>query len=87
MMFEPLASVRHVEVTDTRTRVDFSHCIKKLVDEYYPDAKKIVLVMDNLNIHSIASLYEGYEPAQAFGKEVRNISHAKTRQLAKHGRN
>ena len=65
MMVEPLAGVRHVEVTDTRTRVDFAHCMKKLVDEYYPDAKKIVLVMDNLNIHSIASLYEAYEPAEA----------------------
>ena len=65
MMFEPLAGVRHVEVTDSRTRVDFTHCIRKLVDEYYPDAKKIVLVIDNLNIHSIASLYEAYEPAEA----------------------
>ena len=65
MMFEPLAGQRHVVVTDTRKRTDFAHCIKLLVDEYYPDCEKIVLVMDNLNTHSIASLYTTFVPAEA----------------------
>ena len=45
-----------MEVTEHRRRDDWAHCIKDLVDVHYPDAKKIVLVMDNLNIHSPASL-------------------------------
>lgn len=65
MMFEPLAAKRFVEVTDTRTRVDFAHCIKVLVDIRYPYAEKIQLVMDNLNTHSIASLYQAFPPAEA----------------------
>ena len=65
MMFEPLAAKRFVEVTNTRTRVDFAHCIKELVDIHYPHAEKILLVMDNLNTHSIASLYQAFPPAQA----------------------
>lgn len=65
MMFEPLAGQRHVVVTDTRKRTDFAHCIKLLVDEYYPDCEKIVLVMDNLNTHSAASLYTAFAPAEA----------------------
>jgi hypothetical protein len=65
MMFEPLKARRHVKVTDTRTRKDFAECIRELVDVYYPDAEKIVLVMDNLNTHSVGSLYEAFEPAEA----------------------
>lgn len=65
MMFEPLTGKRHVEVTGRRTRKDFAGCVRMLVDEKYPRAKKIVLVMDNLNTHNIASLYEAYEPAEA----------------------
>lgn len=65
MLFEPLAGWRHVEVTDRRTKIDFAHIIKKLVDELDPDAEKIVLVMDNLNTHKIASLYEAFAPAEA----------------------
>lgn len=65
MMFEPLTGKRHVEVTGRRTRKDFARCVRMLVDEMYPQAKKIVLVMDNLNTHNIASLYEAYEPAEA----------------------
>ena len=57
MMFEPLAAKRVVNVTQTRTRVDFAHCIKELSDIHYPHAEKIIAVMDNLNTHSIASLY------------------------------
>lgn len=65
MMFEPLATKRFVKVTDTRTRVDFAHCIKELVDTHYPYAEKILLVMDNLNTHSIASLYQAFPPTEA----------------------
>ena len=52
-------------VTDTRTRVDFAHCLRDLSDRYYPHAEKILLVMDNLNTHSFASLYEAFEPQEA----------------------
>ena len=63
--FEPLAGQRLVEVTDQRTRIDFAHFVKKLVDEHYPTAKTIVLVMDNLNTHDKTSLYEAFEPEEA----------------------
>lgn len=65
MLFEPLAGWRHVEVTDRRTKVDFAHVVKKLIDELDPDAEKIVLVMDNLNTHKVGSLYEAFEPNEA----------------------
>jgi hypothetical protein len=65
MMFEPLKARRHVKVTDTRTRKDFAECIRKLVDIYYADAEKVILVMDNLNTHSVGSLYEAFDPAEA----------------------
>lgn len=65
MLFEPLAGWRHVEVTERRTKIDFALVVKKLVDELDPDAEKIVLVMDNLNTHKIASLYEAFAPAEA----------------------
>ena len=65
MMFEPLAAKRHVKVTDTRTRVDFAHCVKELVDVHYPHAEKVLLVMDNLNTHSTASLYQAFPPEEA----------------------
>ena len=59
MMFEPLTGWRHVEVTDHRTAVDWAHQIKFLVDVRHRDAEKIILVEDNLNTHSPASLYMG----------------------------
>ena len=65
MMFEPLTGQRHVAVSQTRTRKDFAHCVKQLVDEYYPNSSKVVLVMDHLNTHAISSLYEAYEPEEA----------------------
>lgn len=65
MRFEPLAGRRRVKVTERRTKIDFAHVIRELVDDDYPDAETIVLVMDNLNIHKIASLYEAFEPAEA----------------------
>jgi hypothetical protein len=54
-----------VEVTEHRKRDDWAHCIKDLVDVHYPDAEKIVLVLDNLNIHSPVSLYVAFEPKEA----------------------
>ena len=65
MLFAPLEGWRRAEVTDRRTKVDWAGQVKKLVDEDYPDRDRIVLVMDNLNTHHPASLYEAFEPAEA----------------------
>ena len=65
MFFAPLDGWRHVEVTDRRTAEDWALQIKKLVDEYYPEAEAIRLVMDNLNTHTPASLYKVFEPEEA----------------------
>lgn len=65
MLFAPLLSWRHVEVTDRRTSVDFAHVVKDLVDVHFPGAEMIVLVLDNLNTHTPASLYEAFAPAEA----------------------
>jgi hypothetical protein len=61
----PLLGRRHVAVTDRRTRRDWAHQIKELVDVAFPVAERIVLVLDNLNIHAPASLYEAFPPAEA----------------------
>jgi len=65
MVFEPLAGQRRVKVTERRTAIDFAHVIRELVDEQYPHAEKIVLVMDNLNTHKLASVYEAFAPTEA----------------------
>jgi len=65
MMFEPLEGKRYVKVTERRTKKDWAECIRQMVDELYPQAEQIVLVMDNLNTHKKASLYEAFEPAEA----------------------
>jgi len=65
MFFEPLASRRHVHVTKRRTCKDFAHAMKWLVDEAYPEARRIRVVLDNLNTHKIASLYETFHPVEA----------------------
>jgi len=65
MEVEPLAGKRHVEVTERRTRKDWAAQIKQMLDERYPNATKVRLVMDNLNTHNIASLYEAFEPNEA----------------------
>jgi len=65
MMFEPLKARRHVKVMNQRIRKDFAYCIRELVDVHYPDAEKIILVLDNLNTHSEGSFYEAFEPAEA----------------------
>jgi len=65
MEVEPLAGRRHVAVTERRTRKDWAQQIQQMLDERYPDAVKVRLVMDNLNTHNIASLYETFEPEEA----------------------
>lgn len=65
MVCEPMAGWRHVEVTRQRTAVDYAHLLQEIVDEYYPEAALITLVQDNLNIHTPASLYKAFEPAEA----------------------
>jgi len=65
MFLEPLAGKRHVTVTETRTKQDFAHCMKWLVDEGYPDAERIRLVLDNLSTHTTGALYDTFEAAEA----------------------
>ena len=65
MLFAPLEGWRRAAVTDRRTKVDWARQVKQLVDEDYPDKERIVLVMDNLNTHHPASLYEAFEPVEA----------------------
>jgi DDE superfamily endonuclease len=65
MMFAPLEGWRHVKVTDRHTAVDYAHVLKELSDVYLPNAKKIVLVQDNLNTHKPASLYEAFPAEEA----------------------
>jgi hypothetical protein len=65
LAFEPLAGWREVKVTETRKRTDWAHFIRGLVDGRYKGAEKVVLVMDQLNTHATASLYEAFPPAEA----------------------
>ncbi len=65
MVMEPLAAWRHVTVTEHRTKLDFAHQMQELVDVHFPEAEKIRVVMDNLNTHKRASLYEAFSPAEA----------------------
>lgn len=65
LFFEPLRGWRHLKVTQRRTRQDWAGAMKDLVDVYYPDAECITVVLDNLNTHTGASLYETFEPAEA----------------------
>jgi hypothetical protein len=62
---EPLRGWRHVRVTERRTKQDWAHAIQDLVDVHYPDAERIVLVLDNLNTHVGSALYEAFPPAEA----------------------
>lgn len=65
MFFEPLAGWRTVMLRERRTKVDWATCVKRLLDEHYPDAEKVVLVMDNLNTHRLSSFYEAFESREA----------------------
>ena len=62
---EPLAGRRRVAARARRTRIDFAHEVDRLLSVEYPDAAKVVLVMDNLNTHTTGSLYEAFDPAKA----------------------
>ncbi len=66
MFFEPLRAWRHVKITDRRTGNDWAYAMRDLVDVYFPDAERIRVVMDNLNTHTIAALYNTFEPAEAW---------------------
>jgi hypothetical protein len=65
IFFEPLIGQRHVKITQRRTMQDFARCMQWLVDEIYPEAELIQVILDNLNTHKPASLYETFPPAQA----------------------
>lgn len=63
---EPLAGWRNADALLRRTKVDWAHKVKWLLEEQYPDVEKVVLVMDNLNTHNLSSLYEAFSPEEAF---------------------
>ena len=65
MLNAPLEGRRHVRVREQRTRDDFAEVIRELCDQLYPAAEKIVLVMDQLNTHGTASLYQAFVPSEA----------------------
>jgi len=65
LVCEPLAGWRDVMVSARRTRINWAHCIKDLLDVHYPDAERVVLVQDNLTTHTPASLYAAFAPAEA----------------------
>ena len=65
MCFAPLEGWRHVSVTDQRTQLDYAHMLKELADYHFREAKQIVLVQDNLNTHTKASLYQAFPPDEA----------------------
>jgi hypothetical protein len=65
MFFAPLLGWRRVAASERRTRADWAAQVKRLVDEDFPAARKVVLVCDNLNTHHVASLYEAFEPQEA----------------------
>jgi hypothetical protein len=81
MFFEPRKGWRHVEVTDRRTKQDFAHCMQMLVDGYYPEAEVIRVIVDNLNTHTPAALYETFPPAEAH----RILQHLEFHYTPKHG--
>jgi transposase len=65
VFFQPLAGRRHVLITERRTKIDYAHAMRYLVDELFPEAEVVVVVEDNLNTHTPAALYEAFEPAEA----------------------
>src|SRR6516225_4678502 len=65
MLFAPLEGWRHVKITERRAAFDYAHVLKEISDLHFKNVEKIVLVQDNLNTHSPASLYEASPPAEA----------------------
>ena len=78
---EPLGGKRQVKITERRTRIDWANFIKEMLEERYPDATKVVLVMDNLNTHNAASLYTAFSPGEA----RRLVERLETHYTPKHG--
>ncbi len=62
---EPLGGKRKVKITEQRTRIDWAYFIKEMLEERYAEAEKVILVMDNLNTHNMASLYTAFPPEEA----------------------
>ena len=62
---EPLDCWRYLQAFEQRTKIEWAYCIKWLLNEQYPDAEKVVLIMDNLNTHTLSSLYEAFLPEEA----------------------
>jgi len=62
---EPLAGKRILQVRDQRTKKDWAHFMREVLDEHYPDAEKVILVMDNLNTHTVSSFYEAFAAPEA----------------------
>jgi len=81
MFFEPLRGWRKVNVTEGKTRLDWAHQVKQLLEHHYPRAKKVHLVLDNLNTHNGASLYEAFAPEEAH----RLLSRLEFHYTPKHG--
>jgi hypothetical protein len=65
LFFSPLASWRHIKVTERRTHIEWADCMKDLVDVHFPDAIRIRLIQDNLNTHNPVFLYNVFEPVEA----------------------
>ena len=65
LVTQPLGAWRHVDVTERRTKHDFAHQMRELVDRHFPDAERIRVVLDNLNTHTPAALYEAFPPPEA----------------------
>ena len=88
MFAEPLVGWRQTVVTERRTAVDWAVALRDLVDSRYADARVIVLVMDNLNTHTLGSLYETFPPAEArrIAKRLEIHPHPETRKLVEHSR-
>lgn len=82
---EPLAGWRRVEALERRTRIDWAGQVKQMLTVDYPDVEKVVLVMDNLNTHGIASLYEAFEPEEAFALAQRLEIHHTPKQRCLQG--
>lgn len=82
MFFEPQSGWRHVEVTNRRTKQDFARCMPHLVDGYYPEAEVVRVVVDNLNTHTPAALYETFLPREAH----RILQRLEFHYTPKHGR-
>ena len=81
---EPLGGTHHVSVREHRTAIDWAEEIRYLVDIMYPDAEKIILVMDNLNTHKPASLYKRYPPEEA-RRIIKKLEIHYTPKHGKHG--